>query len=89
MMTKNAALHKILQFGRDEQTSLIEEGLHHEAYQIEHARNRLLYALIVSIKEVRRVLPLMLEGGETEEAILLYVHDERTRALIDRFSREF
>ncbi len=88
-MTKNIALHKITQFGRSEQHALIEAGKHHEAYQIEHARNRLLYALVVSIKEVRRVLPLMIDGGETDEAVILRVADERTHDLLSAFAADF
>ena len=93
-ITKTTALYKILRFGRAQQHNLIAEGKHHEAYQIEHARNQMLYALMDSIKAVRELLPKMTEYTIDANGIWHYdaarfVSDESTRILINEFAAEF
>lgn len=88
-ITKREALYKITQFGRCEERSLIEAHRHHEAYQIEHARNRMLYALVDDgIKGVRELLPLM-TGAAEERDPAAYVMDEQTRNLLAEFVQTF
>lgn len=88
-ITKYQALYKITQFGRTEQHALIESHMYHEAYQIEHARNRMLYELVGSgISGVRKLLPRMI-GTAAEHDALTYVADDETRALLIKFSKAF
>lgn len=91
-MTKSILMHKILQFGRTEQQNLIKADKLHEAYQIEHARNTLLYALLKGIKEVKTVLNAQIEytideKGYCHYAPLAFVSDEFTRNLLTEFRK--
>lgn len=93
-MTKDNALHLILQFGRNEEHNLIAEGKKHEAYQIEHARNTLLYALNKSIKRVREVLEDMTNFAISEHGYRLYnpsffVADDGVRDMVSEFKSKF
>lgn len=93
-MTRTEALSNILNFGRTEQHALIEEGKHHEAYQIEHARKQMLYALVKSIKAVRELLPQMTsytidEDGAWEYNPDTFVQDDFARALVEDFAAKF
>lgn len=93
-ITKTTALHKILHFGRTQQHALIAEGKNHEAYQIEHARNQMLYALVDSIKAVRELMPKMTEyiidaNGFWQYDAAHFVSDESTRNLVREFAAEF
>lgn len=93
-ITKTTALYMILEFGRTQQHDLISEGKHHEAYQIEHARNQMLYALLDSIKSVREFLPKMTQYTYDEDGVRQYdasyfVFDEYTRNLVKEFAANF
>ena len=92
-MKKDTALHHILKFGRKEQIELIKAGHDSDAYQIEHARTILLYALNKSIKRVREVLVEMTSYTIDEKGIwhyeMQFVADELTRNLLIQLSKEF
>ena len=93
-MKKDTALFLILNFGRQEERSLLAEGKEHEAYQIEHARRTMHYALLESIKHLREVLKLMTEYTVDERGFWQYspyffVMDEYTRKLIVDFIIKF
>lgn len=76
-MTKKDVLYEILKFGKDEQKTLTAQGKLCEAYQFEHARVTLLYALTETIKEVKERLYYM--TNYHEERLLLYVNDDYVR----------
>lgn len=89
-MTKSKALYKIICFGRKEEHKLIAEGKDHEAYQIEYARNVLLYALQDSVKAVRKSLIEMTTSPDMPDyKVLAYVWDNFTRGLLEDFKNKF
>ena len=87
-MTKAQALYKITQFGRTEQHTMIEAGNHHEAYQFEHARNQLLYALVNGgVNAVR--IKLMQMTTIVKDNPFPYVFHDGARALLIEFAKDF
>lgn len=93
-ITKTTALYMILEFGRTQQHDLIAEGKRQEAFNIECARNRMLYALVDSIKAVRELLPKMTQYTYGEDGVRQYdamdfVFDEYTRNLVKEFAESF
>ena len=93
-MTKDKALHMILHFGREKEHMLIAKGETVAAYQIEHARITLHYALNHSIKTVRETLDKMIdmsiaEDGTWEYHPALFVHDEETRKMLSDLREQF
>lgn len=93
-MTKTTALYKVLNFGRQKEHELIREGKSHEAYQIEHARNEMIFALSHSIKLLRIRLVLMTTYSIDKEGYWEYdpeyfVSDEFTRNLVEEFMGQF
>lgn len=93
-MTKVYAMHLVLGFGRDEEHTLIAAGKHTEAYQIEHARQQMAYALLDSIKCLRTRLDEMtrLEIGEDEVwqyNPYYFVSDGYVRELVENFKANF
>lgn len=87
-MKRFNVLYTIMHFGRDEEKQLIAESKRHEAYQIEHARDTLIYRFSESsIKNTLNTLNLMIEyeidnNGVWQYHPTLFVHDEFTRNLL-------
>ena len=93
-MTKVQAMHLVLGFGRDEEHALIAKGEHHQAYQIEHARQQMCYALLESIKNLRTRLDEMTRLEIGEDGVWQYnpyyfVSDGVTRDLVEKFKDKF
>lgn len=93
-MKKTTALYHIIEFGKIEERKLRSEGKDHEAYQIEHAREVLHFALLKSIKRVRECLDLMTKytidkSGVWEYDGFHFVADEFTRELLNEFKKKF
>lgn len=93
-MKRCDALYKILNFGRKEEKNFLKEGKTHEAYQIESARNQLIYSLALgTIKDVVRLLEDMTEHFRDENNVLHcawdYVSDNFTRRLVVDLKKEF
>ena len=87
-MTKSTALYKLLQFGRKEEHELIKQGKSHDAYQIEAARKKLMYALLDTVKHARALLAEMCKPlGEAHP--MAYVADDFTRNLLIELKQEF
>lgn len=89
-LTKSKALYLVLEFGREEEHKLIEIGCKHDAYQIEHARQTLLYALQDSVKEMLRVLDAQITFTVDDNEVWHYdpcyfVADGMTRHLLYAF----
>lgn len=92
-LTKSKALYLVLEFGREEEHKLIEIGSKHDAYQIEHARRTLLYALQDSVKEMLRVLDAQITFTVDDNEVWHYdpcyfVADDMTRHLLYAFRKE-
>jgi hypothetical protein len=87
MTTKTEALYKITQFGRKEEHDLLMEGKQHEAYQIEHARTQLLYALVQN--GVAAVQELLYKMTCIDTDGMNYVMDNRARDLLAKFYNDF
>lgn len=93
-MRKTTALTHILEFGKNEERKLREAGKSHEAYQIEHARDQLNFALLKSIKNVREMLDKMINytidgSGFWHYDALNFVQDEYTRSLLAELKKNF
>lgn len=95
-MTRNSALNKILNFGRDEERDLLVQGKTEEAYQIECARKKLIYCLNGgTIKAVRELLERMTNFTRDESGVLqcedvsVFVADDFARNLLVEFKNNF
>ena len=93
-MTKKTALNKVLSFGREEEHRLIKENKDHEAYQIEYARNTMIYVLGKSIKALKELFVDMTNVIMDNDGMWNYnpdhfIHDEYTRSLVVEFMKEF
>lgn len=91
MITKTEALHKITKFGRKEEHALLMEGKQHEAYQIEHARTQMLYALVqdgvAAIEDLLRRMTYI--DADANYNPMNYVMDDRARDLLAKFYNDF
>ena len=93
-MTRFEAMYEILHFGKEEEKKLLMEGKRHEAYQIEQARNTLMYFLNEnSIKRVYNKIKLMTEYFIDNNGFWHYekefVTDEYTRNLLLELKKKF
>lgn len=94
-MNRNDAMHKILNFGAAEQRNFLTAGKTQEAYQIEHARNSLIYCLNGgTIKAVRERLERMTNytvaaNGFWQYDAFSFVFDDFTRDLLVIFKNNF
>lgn len=94
-MTRNDAMQKILKFGAKEQRDFLAAGKTQEAYQIEAARNKLIYCLNSgTIKVVRERLKKMTNytvpvNGFWQYDAMHFVFDEFTRNLLVTFKNNF
>lgn len=91
-MKKQTALYEILEFARSEERNLLLAGKKHEAYQIEHARRTMHYALLQSVKNFKSVLDKMTEytvdeGGFKHYDPMFFVSDEYARNLVEDFKK--
>ena len=92
-MKRFDVLYSIVNFGRNEERRLIKEGKTHEAYQIEHARNKLIYyfdghtikELLERIKEM--VTFTIAKDGHWIYNVKCFVSDEFTRELLKDLQR--
>lgn len=77
--------------GRKEEQALLMEGKQHEAYQIEHARTQLLYALVQNgVAAVRELLQKMTYiDADGNYNTMSYVMDDRARDLLAKFYNDF
>jgi hypothetical protein len=85
------ALVLINNFGVEAEYELVKADMLHEAYQIRHARYMLNYALLESVETVYFFLERMTtytvdKFGEWHYDPILFVMDERTRALLENFN---
>ncbi len=86
-MTRFEAMNKILNFGRNDERRLVLDGRLHDAYQIECARNSLIYFLNENpVKKVRERIEEMVaytvDGNGYWHYSNRFVHDEFTRLLL-------
>lgn len=94
-MTRFNAMYKILNFGRKEERKLLLEGKTHEAYQIEHARNTLIYFLNENpIKKMFGRIEAMTNYTIDNNGVWQYnprhfVADEFTRNLLLELKKDF
>lgn len=94
-LTRFDAMFKILNFGRKEEHQLIAEREDAKAYQIEYARNVLIYFLNENaVRDVCGKINKMVEYTIRENGVWEYdapnfVHDEFTRDLLNKLKGEF
>ena len=89
-MTRFNAMNKILNFGKQEEKQLLKQGKEHDAYQIEHTRNTLIYFLNQNpIKKVEKMIEKMISDEIDDSNFLCYVADELTRNLLVELKKEF
>lgn len=95
-MEKTTAIYLINNFGINEEIKLIREGKNHEAFQIRHARQQLMYAYAMntSVYDVKTTLNIMTEYTIDDDGYwnynpIAFVHDEFTRNLLDEFKSKF
>ncbi len=94
-MKKNDALYYILNFGRQEEKTLLQDGKLTEAYQIEYARNSLVYFLNENpVKKVRDRINAMTSYKVDQNGIwrynsIYFVMDELTRNLLLKLQERF
>lgn len=86
-MTRFEAMNKILNFGRSEERRLVLDGKFFEAYQIQFARDSLIYFLNENpVKKVRERIEEMVaytvDGNGYWNYSNRFVHDEFTRLLL-------
>ena len=92
-MKRFDVLYSIVSFGRSEERRLIKEGKTHEAYQIEHARNELIYFFDGhTIKELLERIKEMVTYTIDKNGYWIYnakcfVADEITRDLLKDLQR--
>lgn len=93
-MTRFDAMYKIVNFGKSEERRLLADGKTHEAYQIEHARNSLIYFLNENpIKKVIGRIEEMVTYTVDDKGIWHYskhfVFDDFTRMLLCKLRNSF
>jgi hypothetical protein len=93
-MTRFDAMYKIVNFGKQEEKNLLAEGKFNEAFQIEHARDTLIYFLNENpIKKVLGRIEAMTNYTIDEKGFWRYdmrfVMDEFTRNLLLELKKEF
>jgi hypothetical protein len=82
----------ITRFGTAAQREHLEAQERQEAFNIEHARNTMMHALVFGgVKGVQECFPKMLnqldESGHYN--LFHYVADDATRAMVAEFQKEF
>lgn len=93
--TRFKAMYAILNFGKQEEKALLMDGKSHEAYQIEYARDRLIYFLNENpVKNVLGKIEAMTdyyidEKGYRHYDAVNFVADELTRSLLLELKKEF
>lgn len=93
-MKRFDAMYEILRFGNKEEKELLMNGKLDEAYQIEHARNMLIYFLNENpVKKIREEIELMTSYTVDEHGHWNYsvgfVFDEFTRNLLLKLKEKF
>ena len=94
-MKRFNAMYKIVNFGKQEQKALLTKEDNHGAYQIEHARETLIYFLNENpVKKVYGKIEAMThytvnENGYWSYDSTCFVFDELTRKLLLELKKEF
>ena len=94
-LTRFDAMFAVINFGKKEERALLAEGNADAAYQIEHARNTLMYFLNDNaVKSVSAKIGKMVEytvraDGVWEYDAASFVSDELTRELLKDLRKVF